>query len=106
MAENQEGQLDPKFYERADAQIALANGQITKEIHPGLVSNSLMFGASRFNAWVAAAGFSNGEDMKKEKKEILDYFSSQYRLMLEENLDNYAENYELYMGISKDQAKK
>ena len=59
----QENQVDEKFYERADAHIALANGHINAKIHPGWASNSLMFAASRFNAWVAAAGFANGEDL-------------------------------------------
>ena len=106
MAENEENQLDSKFYERADAHIALANGHINPEIHPGLASNSLMFAASRFNAWVAAAGFTNGEDLKKEKAEILEFFTTQYKLMLEENLANYAENYDHYMGVSKEEAQK
>jgi len=98
MSNTEEHQLDKKFYERADAHIALANGHINTEIHPGIASNSLMFAASRFNAWVAAAGFKNGEDMKKEKKEVLDFFVNQYKLMIEENFDNYADNYEQYMG--------
>ena len=106
MSDTQENQLDDKFYERADAHIALANGHINAQIHPGVASNSLMFAASRFNAWVAAAGFTNGEDMKKEKAEILEFFSTQYKLMLEENLDNYINNYDQYMGISKEQAEK
>ena len=106
MAENQEGQLDSKFYERADAQIFLANGQISQEVQPGIVSDSFMYGASRFNAWVAATGFSNGEDMRKEREEILEFFVTQYRLMLEENFDNYAEKHAEYMGISEEQAQK
>ena len=100
----EEHTLDAKFYERADAHIALANGHINAQVHPGIASNSLMFAASRFNAWVAAAGFANGEDLKKEEKEILDFFVNQYKLMLEENLDNYAENYDLYMGKTEAKA--
>jgi hypothetical protein len=106
MSEQQENQLDDKFYERADAHIALANGHINANIHPGVASNSLMFAGSRFNAWVAAAGFTNGEDMKKEKAEILDFFSTQYKLMLEENLDNYIDNFDNFMGVSKEEAEK
>ena len=106
MAENQEGQLDPQFYERADAQISLANGQINTEVNHGMVSDSFMYGVSRFNAWIAATGFKNGDDMKKEKEEILEFFTTQYRLMLEENFDNYAENYDQYMGVSKEESKK
>ena len=106
MAETEENQLDDKFYERADAHIALANGHVNQNIHPSIASNSLMFAASRFNSWVAAAGFKNGEDLAKEKEEILKFFTEQYRLMLSENLDTYIENYDQYMGISKEQAKK
>ncbi len=101
-----ENQLDEKFFERADAHIALANGHINAQVHPGWASNSLMYAASRFNAWVAAAGFSNGEDLAKEKQEIIDYFTNQYKLMLEENLDNYIENYDMFMGVSKEMAEK
>jgi len=105
MAKTEETQVDDKFYERADAHIALANGHINANIHPGVASNSLMYAASRFNAWVAAAVFANGEDLAKEKEEILKFYTEQYRLMLEENLENYAKNYDLYMGISKEEKK-
>jgi len=102
----QENQVDEKFYERADAHIALANGHINAKIHPGWASNSLMFAATRFNAWVSAAGFANGEDLSKEREEILKFFTDQYKLMLEENLDNYIENYDMFMGVSKETTKK
>jgi len=102
----QENQVDEKFYERADAHIALANGHINAKIHPGWASNSLMFAASRFNAWVAAAGFANGEDLGKEREEILKFFTDQYKLMLEENLDNYIQNYDMFMGVSKEMAEE
>lgn len=98
MSDTQENQVDKKFYERADAHIALANSHINAEIHPGVSSNSLMFAASRFNAWVAASGFKSGEDMQKDKQEVLDFFVDQYKRMLEENFDNYAENYAQYMA--------
>ena len=66
----------------------------------------MLFAASRFNAWISASGFKNGEEMREKKKELLDYFIGQYSSMLEENVDNYIENYDLYMGLSKEQAKK
>ena len=105
MAETKENQLDKEFYERADAHISLANGYINEKVHPGVASNSLMYAASRFNAWIAAANFTNGEALAKEKDEILKFYTEQYRLMLEENLENYATNYDLYMGVSKEESK-
>ncbi len=99
--QTEERQLDEKFFERADAHIALANGHINQQVQPGLVSNSLMFAASRFNAWISAAGFQSGEEMLSKKKELLDYFVGQYASMLEENLEDYAANYEQYMGVAQ-----
>lgn len=97
----QEKQLDEKFFERADAHIALANGHINQQVQPGLVSNSLMFAAARFNAWISAAGFQSGEEMIEKKRELLDYFVGQYASMLEENLEDYAANYDHYMGVAE-----
>jgi hypothetical protein len=106
MSEITQQQLDEKFFERADAHISLANEHITQKIQPGLVNNSLLYAAARFSAWLAAAGFQSGEEMITKKKELMDYFIGQYSSMLEENLENYAENYDLYMGISKEQTKE
>ena len=100
MAHEQAEQLDEKFYDRADAHIALANGHINQQIHPGWVSNSFMFAASRFNAWLAAAGAKDAEEMQEKKGEIMDYFLSQYKAMLEENVDDYIANFNTYMGKS------
>ena len=98
--------LDEKFFERTDAYINLANEHINTKVEPRLVSSSLMFASARFNAWISASSFQNGEELKAKKKELIEYFVSQYSSMLEENLDNYADNYDLYMGISREQAKK
>ena len=104
--EKQPNGLDENFFERADAHITLANEHINTKVEPRLVSGSLMFSSARFNAWISASSFKNGEELKAKKKELLEYFVNQYSSMLEENLDNYADNYDLYMGISKEQAKK
>jgi hypothetical protein len=101
-----EQQLDEKFFERADAHIALANGHINQQVHPGQVGNSFMYASSRFSAWLSAAGFQSGEEMIAKKAELLEYFIGQYASMLEENLEDYAANYNYYMGLSKEQAKK
>ncbi len=89
---------DDQFYTRADAHIHLSNDQ-TKDIDHGKVSASMMYAGARFNAWVNATGFSNAEDMKKNKQETLEYFVSQYKIMLEENLDNYIENFSQFMKV-------
>ena len=89
---------DDKFFERADAHIHLANEQV-KEIENGKVSASMMFAVARFNAWVNASGFQSAQEMEAAKVETIEYFSTEYRKMLEENLDDYIANFNQYMGI-------
>jgi Protein of unknown function (DUF3144) len=94
-------EVDDKFYERADAHIHLSNDQINEKATLGKVSASNMYATARFNAWVSTCGWSSGEEMSEGKKETLDYFVTEYRKMLEENLDDYIENFESYMGPSE-----
>ena len=48
---------------------------------------------------VSAAGlYATRTEMAKGREETLEYFCEQYRKMLEENLDDYIENFEKYMG--------
>lgn len=94
-------ETDPEFYDRADAHIHLSNDQISGEVSRGKVSASMLFATSRFNAWVSATGFKSAETMKAGREEALGFFTAQYRLMLEENFDDYAANFEKYMTSGK-----
>jgi len=107
MSERKNTAIDGNFYKRADAHISLANGHINEQTPPADATNSLMFASSRFNAWITAMGFKDAEAMKKEKKEVVDFFTNQYRHMLEENFDNYVENFEQFItGAKASQEKK
>ena len=88
---------DAGFYERADAHIHLANDQLKEVDDRGKVSASTMYAVSRFNTWVSACGFPSGEDMALAREEVIEYFATQYRLMLEENFDDYVQNFSTYM---------
>ena len=87
---------DENFYARADAHIDLSNDQC-KDERPGRVSASMIYATSRFNAWVSATGFRSGEDMASARQETVEYFVQQYRLMLEENLDEYIQGFDTKM---------
>lgn len=89
--------VDDEFYERADAHIHLSNDQISEKVTQGKVSASNMYATARFNAWVSACGWSSGEEMAASKQETIDYFVVQYRKMLEENLEDYIDNFDSYM---------
>ena len=88
--------VDPEFYERADAHIHLSNDQLEK-VSRGKVSASMMYSVARFNAWVSACGFDSAAQMREKKKETIAYFVEQYSKMLEENFDDYANNFDRYM---------
>lgn len=89
---------DQAFYDRADAHIELANQQIEKREDLGKVSASMTFGTTRFNAWMSARSFKSGEEMATAREELLKYFCEQYRMMLEDNLDDHIQNFERYMA--------
>ena len=89
-------EVDDNFYNRADAVIHLANEQLG-DMSRGKVSASCMYATARFNAWVSACGHGSAEDMAASKDETLEYFVKQYRGMLEENLDDYIDNFSKYM---------
>ena len=89
-------QVDDKFYDRADAHINLSNDQL-KTFSKGKVSASMMYSVARFNAWLSACGFNTGEEMRSAKNETLNYFLEEYKKMLDENLEDYIQNFSDYM---------
>ncbi|HMT08230.1 MAG TPA: DUF3144 domain-containing protein [Pyrinomonadaceae bacterium] len=93
-AENQS--LDPTFYERADSHIRLSNEQIGA-VNAGKVSASMMYATARFNAYVSWTGWDNAAGMASSRKETIDYFVEQYKSMLEQNLDDYINNFDRYL---------
>lgn len=87
---------DQAFYDRADAHIELSNEQLKAEADLGQVSASMMFGTTRFNAWASARNFKSGVEMGEAREAMLKYFCDQYRMMLEDNLDDHINNFDRY----------
>ncbi len=90
-------ETDEYFYDRADAQIHMANDQM-KDIGRGKVSASFLYGASRFNVYVAACNCDSKDHMINERASIRDYYIAEYTKMLDEHLDDYIEHYDKYMS--------
>jgi hypothetical protein len=88
---------DDEFYQRADQHIKLSNNQITKDMPVGNISASMMYSTARFNAWMQAYTCDSSVEMSVKKNEAIDYFVDEYRKMLNENLDEYIENFDAYM---------
>lgn len=78
-----------EFLQRADAHIALANEQLNDKITKGEVSASFMYGAARFNAWMASTSFDSAQELEAEQEKIIEYFLDQYKLALQEHIKNH-----------------
>ena len=97
-------EVDDEFYERADAHIHLSNDQISEKVGSGKVSASFMYAVARFNSWVSACGWNSSNEMAESKEETIEYFVTEYRKMLEENMDDYISNFESYIQINDEKA--
>ncbi len=89
--------VDSGFYQRADAHISLANGQISAEVGKGKVSASQMYAAARFNAWVSASSFENVWELEEAREEIMAYFLNEYQQALRDNLEDYINHFNTYL---------
>lgn len=94
--------IPEEFFDRADEIIRLANVQLSNEIR-SKVSASTLYAAARFNAFVSATSYANGEQMAKDVTEISDYFVEQYRKMLNEHLEDYVANFADIVGARSDE---
>lgn len=86
----------PEFWNRSNALVNLANDQCDSA-HPNEVAASTMYASARFNAFIVAKTTGSAENMKAERERALEYFTDQFRKMMESNLDDFAENFEKYM---------
>ena len=89
--------VDDGFWDRADAHINLANSQCT-DVGAGKASASLLYAASRFNAFIVASNSSGSADLRNRKAEALEYFTAEFRKMLDENLDDHIDHFDEYLA--------
>ncbi len=107
----EEEALNAIFFERADEFIKLANEfcRPKKGEKPdpaelrGQVSAAMLFATARFNTWVAANNFKDGEEMREAKEQIMTYLMQQFQMMLEDNFDEYCEQFENYLRFRKNE---
>ncbi|KAA8734802.1 DUF3144 domain-containing protein [Acinetobacter qingfengensis] len=105
----EEEALNATFFNWADQFIKQANefcrtkpGEQAKpaEIR-GQVSASLLFAAARFNTWVSANTFKDGQEMLEAKEQVMAYLVQQFQAMLEDNYDEYCEQFDNYLRFRK-----
>ncbi|WP_338726933.1 DUF3144 domain-containing protein [Shewanella baltica] len=89
------------IYELADQFIALANQLSQQESDVGKVGTALRFAAARFNAFEAAI---KSADLGAEKESALEWFSSEFKEMLSDNLDDHIANPPILQDAVAEQA--
>lgn len=83
------------FQQRADEFIAVANQQVP-ESSVDDVNTSIIFSASRFNAFSVARSVESADKLQAEKQEAIKFFTQRYAEMLEQNFDEYISRFESY----------
>lgn len=84
-----EADRDLQFRKLADSFIDVANRHCERN-EPALISSSFLYGASRFCAFVVAGKTGEADAYREQKKAAIDYYTQEFRSMLEQNLDDYS----------------
>ncbi len=95
-----EEEVDALYRKMIDSFIDRAN-ELAEGNSPENVGMALLFAASRFNAFVVSQHAENIDDYEKDLAKAQDFFSSQYREMLNENLEDYKSVYAKYYKFTK-----
>lgn len=88
--------MEQDYWQRVDDLIDLANRQ-SRTTSPARVSSSLLFAAARHNAFLVASSAKTGEELAQRRQAAVEHNVEQYRKMLEQNLEEYAANYDAYI---------
>ena len=98
MSDNNE---DTLFWNLVDSFIEQANNAC-EEADPGVVSAALLNAAARFNAFVVAASSIDRKEYIEEIESARNYLTGRYRELVSENLEDYRENYKVYVRADEE----
>ena len=84
-----EDKTETNLYELADQFIDLANQMANKEKDVAKVGAAIRFAAARYNAFEASL---KSADLASEKDNALDWFTNEFKTMLNDNLDDHIAN--------------
>lgn len=93
-------EVDVIYRQMIDSFIDRAN-ELAEQNSPENVSMALLYAASRFNAFVVSQHAENYEDYERDMDQAQQFFTTQYKEMLTENLEDYKKTYEKYFQFTK-----
>jgi hypothetical protein len=95
-------EIDTLYREMIDSFIDRAN-ELADQNSPENVGLALLFAASRFNAFVVSQHAENIDDYEKDLVKAQEFFRTQYREMLDQNLEDYKKVYTKYHKFTRPQ---
>jgi hypothetical protein len=91
--EREREEIDREFRAVVDRFIHLANEQI-ETVPREHVSLALLYAAARFNSFIVSTHAPDKAKFRADRPKAFEFFTSEYRRMLEENLDDYERVYD------------
>ncbi len=92
---------DQQFWDIADSFIEHANEHAGRADR-GKVGAAMYQATARFTAYIAAAAAPDEAAFRADRARALDYFTAEFRKMLADNFEDWAEHYAEYLGKRKD----
>lgn len=87
---------ESQFWDLVDAFIEKAN-TACDDADPGVVSAALLNAAARFNAFVVASSSIDRKEFIDEVESAQKYLTGRYAELIRDNLDDYRDNYKVYI---------
>lgn len=87
---------EQQFWNLVDHFIEQANNACD-DLDPGMVSAALLNASARFNAFVVASSSLDRKEYIDEMDASLNYLTGHYRDLLRDNLEDYRENFKVYV---------
>lgn len=84
------------FWQTAEKMLEVAN-EYGQDSDPGVVSEAMMYAAARFATFVMAINSESKEDFVADRSEAFKFLAGRFRDMLDENFDDYGENYSEFL---------
>ena len=95
-------ELDEAYRLMVDQFIDLAN-ELAENNGPENVGMAMLYAASRFNAHVVSQHAESVQNYERDLPKAKKFFVSQYKEMLDENLEDYKEVYSKYANFVRKQ---
>lgn len=88
--------IDERYWLLVQEFVELANSKLEHD-DLGVVSEALMEASARFSSFYAASSSEGRKDLKEDKESTVQDFGGEFKRRLAHSLDDYIENYKVYM---------